>query len=302
MYYAIRNNAIEKINQQEFLELDDTICVLSREEWEKAELPNTTFMLHREHNRIHSCKVEEYDNYLYGTYRIPAKTTADTECAFSFYLLREKIVLIDQDGVVATQITALENRQHSNYTLERFFFDFMINFLDDDLFFLQDLEQTISTMEEEVLNGNWEDFNARMLVVKKKISLFFRYYSQVVDLGQELMENEMDFFKKSDLKLLDKLTGRAMRLAGETQSLREYAMQVQDVYQSEISIKQNEVMRTLTVVTTIFLPLSLIAGWYGMNFVNMPELKSQYGYLYIIVASILVVIFCLYIFRKKKFW
>ena len=83
--------------------------------------------------------------------------------------------------------------------------------------------------------------------------------------------------------------------------LREYAMQVQDVYQSEIGIRQNNVMKVLTIVTTVFLPLTLIAGWYGMNFVYMPELKWVYGYPVAIGASILVIIVSLWIFKKKKY-
>ncbi len=92
------------------------------------------------------------------------------------------------------------------------------------------------------------------------------------------------------------------QLADETQMLREYAMQVQDVYQSEIEIKQNDVMKMLTIVTTIFLPLTLIAGWYGMNFEHMPEIKSQYAYPVIIAASVMIVSASLYYFKKKKFW
>ncbi|MEG2775071.1 MAG: CorA family divalent cation transporter, partial [Acetivibrio sp.] len=94
---------------------------------------------------------------------------------------------------------------------------------------------------------------------------------------------------------------RAARLQGETQVLREYAMQVQDVYQAEIGIRQNNVMKVLTMVTTIFLPLTLIVGWYGMNFIHMPELAWKYGYPVIIGISLLVVISSLIIFKKKKF-
>lgn len=78
-------------------------------------------------------------------------------------------------------------------------------------------------------------------------------------------------------------------------------MQVQDVYQSEIEIRQNNVMKVLTIVTTVFLPLTLIAGWYGMNFTHMPELTWVYGYPVAIGASILVVLISLLIFKKKKF-
>ena len=78
-------------------------------------------------------------------------------------------------------------------------------------------------------------------------------------------------------------------------------MQVQDVYQSEIGIRQNDVMKVLTIVTTVFLPLTLIAGWYGMNFAHMPELAWKYGYPVVILVSVLIVAVSLYIFKKKKY-
>ena len=170
------------------------------------------------------------------------------------------------------------------------------------LLLLQNIEKKISKIEEEVLQGQCPDFNMRMLHLKKKISKLYRYYSQLTEVGQELLDNEMDFFSKDDLRMFDRYRDRASRLAAETQILRDYAMQVQDVYQSEIGIRQNEVMRVLTVVTTIFLPLTLIAGWYGMNFAGMPELGWKYGYPVVIAVSIAIVVICLIIFKKKKFW
>ena len=64
--------------------------------------------------------------------------------------------------------------------------------------------------------------------------------------------------------------------------------------------KQNA-MQLLTIVTTVFMPLSLITGWYGMNFANMPELEWEYGYPAAVALSVLVVGGCLLYFRRKHF-
>ena len=61
-------------------------------------------------------------------------------------------------------------------------------------------------------------------------------------------------------------------------------------------------MKLLTIVTTVFMPLTLITGWYGMNFINMPELQWEYGYPAIIIVSILVIIGCMSVFRRKHYW
>ena len=81
--------------------------------------------------------------------------------------------------------------------------------------------------------------------------------------------------------------------------LREYAVQVQEVYQSELGIRQNHIMKILTTVTTVCLPLSLIAGWYGMNFTHMPELSAPYAYFILIGVCILIVAVEIWYFKKK---
>ena len=84
--------------------------------------------------------------------------------------------------------------------------------------------------------------------------------------------------------------------------LREYASQISTEYQAQIDIAQNRIMKTLTIVTTVFLPLSLIAGWYGMNFAYMPELHWTFGYPAVILLSAVVVCICLYFFKRRHFW
>ena len=95
---------------------------------------------------------------------------------------------------------------------------------------------------------------------------------------------------------------RVIRLREESQLLREYCTQIQSLFQSEIDIRQNRIMQILTIVTTIFLPLTLLVGWYGMNFSGMPELHWKYGYPAIILVSVAVVVLSLWVCKKKKFW
>ena len=82
--------------------------------------------------------------------------------------------------------------------------------------------------------------------------------------------------------------------------MQDIVSQMREAYQSQLEIQQNDLMKVFTVVTTVFLPLNLITGWYGMNFKDMPELSWHYGYGSIIVVCFLIVIFLLYLFKKKK--
>jgi magnesium transporter len=73
-----------------------------------------------------------------------------------------------------------------------------------------------------------------------------------------------------------------------------------DIYLSSTSNKMNEVMKILTIISTIFIPLTFIAGVYGMNFQNMPELAWKYGYLGIWILMICILLGLVYYFKRKK--
>ena len=77
-------------------------------------------------------------------------------------------------------------------------------------------------------------------------------------------------------------------------------MQVRDLYHGQLDVRQNHIMTLLTVVTTIFMPLTLVAGWYGMNFRYMPELDKPWAYPAVIAVSVLIAAGCLIFFKKKK--
>ena len=77
-------------------------------------------------------------------------------------------------------------------------------------------------------------------------------------------------------------------------------MQLRELYQAQVSASQNRTMTLLTVVTAIFAPLTLLAGWYGMNFTYMPELQSRFGYIGIIVVSAIIVVAELVWFHRHK--
>ena len=94
------------------------------------------------------------------------------------------------------------------------------------------------------------------------------------------------------------MTDRADRLTGRTVHLIDYAQQVKEAYQGQVDAQQNKNMQFLTVVSTIFFPLTLITGWYGMNFKDMPGLEN--GYPAVAILSILVVAGCIFLFKKKK--
>jgi len=116
----------------------------------------------------------------------------------------------------------------------------------------------------------------------------------------EIVINDNNILSAETIKRLTILGARTDRYLNKVCNLQELVSQMQDTYQSQLSIQQNNLMKIFTVVTAIFLPLTLLVGWYGMNFAYMPELHWKYGYPIIIAVSTGIVVALICYFKHKK--
>lgn len=174
--------------------------------------------------------------------------------------------------------------------------------VENDIHVLDVIYKQLATLEEEIPKDNARFFLQKMYTMKHSIYQLFRYYQQLTELADDLMEWEGGFLDPGEMECFSRFITRTKRLADDMEIMREYAMEIWEIYQSQISIRQNDIMKILTIVTTIFLPLSLLAGWYGMNFEYMPELHWRYGYVGVLAAAVLIVIFSMILFRRKRYW
>ncbi len=140
----------------------------------------------------------------------------------------------------------------------------------------------------------------RIVQWRRELLRLKRYYEQLDSIFDELTANDNGLLSHASVRRMAILGGRMDRYLNAVRNLQESVTQLREAYQSQLSIQQNELMKLFTVVTVIFLPLSLLAGWYGMNFVGMPELGWRYGYPAVIVLSVLIVAWLLWYFRKNK--
>ena len=294
MYFIIGEEGIIETDRKGFEENSGGVGIFDEEEWSMELKLKEKFSLSRDEEKVFFCKMETYASYLFGLFHVPIKKKERRSFDFAVYILTDRLIFIEEDSRIKEMIDLIRRRVgEGHYSMGEFLSDFFMALVEEDILYLASLEREIAEMEEMVLQGKTEHFHYRMLSIKKEISRLYCYYCQMTDVGDVLSVKQ---------RICSNFLDRVDRIKQEAQSLREYAMQVQDVYQSEISIHQNNIMKFLTVVTTIFLPLTLIAGWYGMNFYNMPELNWQYGYPVVSAISLLVIIVSLWYFKKKKFF
>ena len=171
--------------------------------------------------------------------------------------------------------------------------------LQEDMPTLQKYEKRLTALEEALMQDQAQDLDKKLFRIRRELSVFAAYYEQLDDLFAVLSE-ETEEGDPHASRLFDRLTGRAQRLLSATEQEKEYALQLREMHQTQLDMRQNQIMKILTIVTTVFLPLSLIAGWYGMNFVNMPELTARHGYLAVCIVSAVCILVELVIFKWKK--
>jgi magnesium transporter len=215
------------------------------------------------------------------------------------------LIVVIEDRDESTKMKLLELLEHLNLSrvsLERLIFGFLERFINQDYTLLVEIEAEISAHEDKINERELDkDFNHQITDIRKRLILLDNYYQQFIAIGEELEENSTDIFSEDSLHFFRIFADRASRLSNNTRMLQEYSVHVREAYHAQLEYDLNRIMKIFTVVTTIFLPLTLIVGWYGMNFTTMPEITWQYGYLYVILLSIIVAIICLIFFRKKKF-
>ena len=243
------------------------------------------------------CKLETQQECLAGSLCIP-KLLDVLGSRMLFFINQRHIVIVDDDDFARRLILRIRrSKTNQGDTRERFLYNFIGQFMSRDLELLGRYERMIMGMEEQVADGKTEGFQSQISPIRRELLTLRGYYDELMDLGKDLEENENGFFARKQLKYFGTIADRADRLMGRTAYLLEYAQQVRDTYQAQVDAVQNKNMQFLTVVSTIFFPLTLITGWYGMNFENMPELHK--GYPGVIILSLIVVTVCILFFKKK---
>lgn len=303
MYYLIRNTLEECSAEQCHDAGSPYVAVLTPEQWQEQS-ENFDMGIDFEMNTEDTLTTKAEVNYdsLTGTFCIPVQSSpTGAEEKFSFALDETGIVFIDETKSALELVKRIQrNKRWRKPSLERFLYDFLEMIIHNDLQIMQRYERELERIEREIMEKAEEAPIQRNNEIRGDIRDLRIHYEQLLDFGQELEENENGFFDEDNIRYFHMFSSRVDRLYDAATHLRDYTIQLNDLYQSQLDVKQNRIMTVLTVVTTIFMPLTLIVGWYGMNFQYMPELSFRYGYPIVIAISLLIVAGSLTFFKVKK--
>ncbi len=303
MYFLI-NEHLDECTQEELLTSSKQyVALLSSKEWElQKSLFKMGIDFEPKTTDIHVTKAEENYDSITGTFFVPNRRDIQSdEDKFAFALDEKGIVFIDDTSASKRIINKIKHRKKWRLpSLERFIYDFLNEIIRSDFRIMERYEHELDDMERDIINEDNELTSKRVNEIRADIRDLKNHYEQLLDLGEVFEENENEFFKDENLRYFRLFINRVERLRDTSNSIRDYTIQIRDVYKTHLDIKQNHIMTILTMVTTVFTPLMLIVGWYGMNFNYMPELNYQWSYPIVFISCILISVLVLAFFRRKK--
>lgn len=304
-YYYLLQQYVVPCSSEELHNCTDKqyVAVLTTDEWRRERnLFDLDIELEPDIRNIHNTKAEVNYGSLTGTFQILDRDDLrGPDFRFAYALDEKGIVFIDDSGKAEQMIETISVRKRwREPSLERFLYDFMELIIDRDLSIMERYEDELNHIEDMILSSDEMGDLASVNEIRGDIRKLLIHYEQIIDMAQELEENENDFFTEENLRYIHLFMNLMTRRHDTAVSIRDHTMQVRDLYNSKLEARQNNIMAVLTVNSTIFMPLTLIAGWYGMNFRYMPELESPWAYPIVIAVSVLIIVFSLIYFRKKK--
>lgn len=173
--------------------------------------------------------------------------------------------------------------------------------IDSYLAVIEQIDDDIAILEDDIIHFPKEKDQNLLYDYKKEINIIRKHTYPIREMiNSILIFNENEMIKDNTKLYFRDAQDHAVQMVEMLDSDRELIASLMDLYLSQVSNKMNNVMKVLTIISVIFMPLTFIVGVYGMNFENMPELKWKYGYFTILIIMGIITILMLIYFRKKK--
>lgn len=167
---------------------------------------------------------------------------------------------------------------------------------------LEDFSEEIEVAEDELIVQSTSKTLKTIHKLKRQVLFLHKAVWPLRDVLSSLERGECELINESTNIFIRDLYDHVVQAMDTTETIRDILSSMLDIYLSSTSNRMNEIMKVLTIISTVFMPLSFIVGIYGMNIRNMPELGWPYMYPVLWGVMIAIVAFMLYYFKKKKWW
>ncbi|OGI10557.1 MAG: magnesium and cobalt transport protein CorA [Candidatus Margulisbacteria bacterium GWF2_35_9] len=172
--------------------------------------------------------------------------------------------------------------------------------VDNYYIILENIGEKIEEVEEEVFSNPTRKTVEKIHYLKQEIIQLRKSIWPIRDIANGLIKSDSPLLESSIKPFLQDLYDHTIELMDIIESYRDMTTSLMDMYLSNISNKMNEIMKVLTMMSTLFIPLTFMAGIYGMNFKYMPELEWRYGYPLLLSIMMTIAIGMFFYFKRKK--
>ncbi|TVP52612.1 MAG: magnesium and cobalt transport protein CorA [Mongoliibacter sp.] len=174
--------------------------------------------------------------------------------------------------------------------------------IDEYFILLEKLYDRTEQLEDQVMVNHHKSLLSAIYHHRKSMQEIKKIVWPTREILSAWKKSESPFLKKKTFPYINNIYEHAVEIIENLEMQRESIATLLEIYMTNISLKQNEVMKTLTIIATIFIPLTFIAGIYGMNFEYMPELQWKYAYWVIWAVFLLATAGMITYFKKKKWF
>lgn len=236
--------------------------IISTDEFreKKEDFPHYKELLHNLGVSIRYCKAEIFADCVLGTIRVPQKSEhRQAQMSFGFYMTEEELIFIEDTGDLKQWMERQTDKIQEVQSPDQLLLQTMEQMIEKDILYLSHLEKEMENMEDMLIHGIPKDFFSSLTKYRRKISELNAYYAQLVAIG-DLIQSHDNLFFKQNVEQWNRYSLRTERLQNHVHLLRENVLQLRELYQSQQDAQQNKIICILTVVTTLFLPLTLLTG------------------------------------------
>lgn len=253
-------------------------------------------------------KIEDYNDYIHVVLKMLTynNLTSEIESEQVSFVFNSRIVLTFQEKNT-DDFDTVRDRIRKKGKIRRMGTDYLVYSLLDyiiDNYFLV-LEKTgekIELLEDEVFASSSRETIKKIHELKREIIAIKKMIWPIRDILGIMIKPENEFINESVIMYLRDAYDHIIEIVETIEAYRDFLAGLHDIYLSSISQRMNEVMKVLTLISTIFIPLTFIVGVYGMNFKNMPELEMKNGYFFILFIMLCLALAMVKYFKKKKWF
>ena len=172
--------------------------------------------------------------------------------------------------------------------------------VDNYFLVLEKLGEEIESLEEDLVSHPTPETVQKIHNLKRELIFLRKSVWPLREVINVLEKAETDLIQSRTLIFLRDIYDHTIQVIDTVETFRDMVSGMLDIYLSSVSNRMNEVMKVLTIIATIFIPLTFIAGVYGMNFKAMPELEISWGYPAVLVIMVVIGVMMLMMFRRKR--